>query len=177
LIGLLYTTGIRIGEALALDVGDLDRRDRILTIRKGKFGKTRALPLRQSTVEALDRYVHHPLRPLGTDASAPIFVSCRRRRLTDCTVRPALQDACFASGIPKPWPRPHDFRHSLAVNRVMAGYAEGGDVNALLPGLSTYLGHVSVENTRLYLTANAALLGQAAARFALKTSALDEVLS
>jgi integrase len=71
LLGLLYITGIRIGEALALNVGDLDCGDRILTVRKGKFGKSRALPLRESTVEALVRYVHHPLRPVGTDASAP----------------------------------------------------------------------------------------------------------
>lgn len=177
LVGLLYTTGIRIGEALALDVGDLDCGDRILTIRKGKFGKTRALPLRESTVEALVRYVHHPLRPLGTAASSPLFVSGQRRRLSDPTVRPAICMACLAAGISQPLPRPHDFRHTFAIGRVEAWYAEGRDVNALLPALSTYLGHVSVENTRLYLTANGALLEQAAARFANQTSALDEVRS
>ena len=69
----------------------------------------------------------------------------------------------------------HQFRHTFAVSHVAAWYAEGRDVNALLPTLSTYLGHISVENTRLYLTANGALLEQAAARFAHKTSALDEV--
>lgn len=177
LFGLLYTTGMRIGEALALDVGDLDRCDRILTIRKGKFGKSRALPLRESTVEALVRYLDHPLRPVGTAASDPIFVSCRRRRLSDPTVRPALQKACLGAGIPKPWPRPHDFRHTFAVSHVAAWYAEGKDVNALLPTLSTYLGHLSVENTRLYLTANGTLLEQAAERFEHSTSALDEVRS
>jgi integrase len=177
LLGLLYTTGIRIGEALALDVGDLDRRDRILTVRKGKFGKSRALPLRKSTVEALVCYVDHPLRPVGTDASTPIFVSGRRRRLSYPTVQTAIQKACLAAGIPKPLPRPHDFRHTFAVSRVAAWYVEGRDVNALLPTLSTYLGHISVENTRLYLTANGMLLEQAAARFARKTSALDEVPS
>ncbi len=56
--------GIRIGEALALDVGDLDRRDRILMVRKGKFGKSRVLPLQQSVAEALACYVDHPLRPV-----------------------------------------------------------------------------------------------------------------
>lgn len=177
LLGLLYTTGIRIGEALALDIGDLDRCDRILTIRRGKFGKSRALPLQDSTVEALLRYVNHPLRPVGKDAVAPFFVSGRRRRLSYPTVRTAIQNACLAAAIPKPLPRPHDFRHTFAVNRVTAWYAEGRDVNALLPALSTYLGHVSIENTRLYLTANGALLDQAATRFAHKTSALDEVRS
>jgi integrase len=92
-------------------------------------------------------------------------------------VRPAIRSACLAAGIPKPWPRPHDFRHTFAVSRVAAWYAQGRDVNALLPALSTYLGHISVENTRLYLTANGDLLEQAAVRFEHQTSALDEVLS
>lgn len=177
LLGLLYTTGIRIGEALALDVGDLDCHDRILSVRLGKFGKSRALPLRESTLEALLGYLHHPLRPVGTDGSSPIFVSCRRRRLSYPAVRSAIKKVCLAAQITKPWPRPHDFRHTFAVSRVAAWYAEGRDVNVLLPILSTYLGHVSVENTRLYLTANGVLLEQAAARFSHSTSALDEVQS
>jgi integrase len=175
LLGLLYTTGLRIGEAMALDVGDLDRRDQILTIRRGKFGKSRALPLRESTAEALVRYLDHPLRPLGTEASAPLFVSLRRRRLSYPAVWPVLQKVFLAAGINKPLPRPHDFRHTFAVSRVVAWYTQGRDVNALLPMLSTYLGHVSVENTRLYLTANGVLLEQAAARFADQARALDEV--
>ena len=177
LLGLLYTTGIRIGEALALEVGDLDCRDRILTIRKGKFGKSRALPLQESTVEALLCYIHHPRRPMSTKASAPIFVSSRRRRLSDPAVRPAIRHACLAAAICKPWPRPHDFRHTFAVSRVAAWYAETRDVNALLPALSTYLGHVSIEHTRLYLTANGILLERAAARFEHSTRALDQVQS
>lgn len=62
LIGLLYTSGLRIGEALGLDVGDLDCRDRILTVRRGKSGKSRAIPLRRSICEALVRYVEINLR-------------------------------------------------------------------------------------------------------------------
>lgn len=175
LLGLLYTTGMRIGEALALDVGDLDHRDRLLTVRRGKFGKRRSLPLRDSTVEALLGYVNHPLRPVGKQASTPLFVSGRRRRLSYPTMSSALQAACLSAGIPKPLPRPHDFRHTFAINCVTTWYVQERDVNALLPALSTYLGHVSVENTRLYLTANGALLDRAAARFAHQTSALDEV--
>jgi len=177
LLGLLYTTGMRIGEALALDVGDLDRSDRILTVRKGKFGKSRALPLRDSAVAALVHYVHHPRRPMDTDASAPLFVSCRCRRLSYPAASSALREACLAARLSEPLPRPHDFRHTFAIGRVEAWYAQGRDVNALLPSLSTYLGHVSVENTRLYLTANGTLLEQAAIRFAHNTSALDEVRS
>lgn len=175
LLGVLYTTGMRIGEALALDIGDLDCGDRILTVRKGKFGKSRILPLRESTVEALVRYVHHPARPVGTNSSDPLFVSRLRRRLSYPAGSLAIHKACLATGISKPLPRPHDFRHTFAVGRVEAWYAQGRDIDALLPALSTYLGHLSVEHTRLYLTANGALLEQAAARFADSTSALDEV--
>ncbi len=177
LVGLLYTTGLRIGEALALDVGDLDRHDQLLTVKKGKFGKRRALPLRESTMEALDRYVEDPLRPVGTEASAPLFVSRRRRRLAYPTFLTDLREASLAAGIVKPWPRPHDFRHTFAVNRVAQWYTQMPDVNAMLPALSTYLGHISVEHTRTYLIANGALLEHAAVRFADQTSALDEVLS
>lgn len=177
LLGLLYTTGLRIGEALALNIADLDLKDRLLTVREGKFGKTRCVALLESSAEALVRYIEHPLRPLGIQSSAPLFVSTKHRRLSHSMARLAIRDACRFAGISKPWPRPHDFRHTFAVSRVAAWYEQGRDVNALLPALSTYLGHVSVENTRRYLTANGVLLEHAAARFAQQTSALDEVLS
>ncbi|NJL29916.1 MAG: tyrosine-type recombinase/integrase [Thermoanaerobaculia bacterium] len=176
LLGLLWTTGMRIGEALALDVGDLDRRDRILTIRKGKFGKTRILPLRESTAQALARYIDHPLRSVGTEPSAPLFLSGRHRPCYS-VARAALCSACLVAELPKPWPRWHDFRHAFAVNHVAEWYEQGRDVDALLPALSTYLGHLSVENTRHYLVANGLLLEQAAHRFERQTRALDEVLS
>lgn len=177
LLGLLYTTGLRIGEALALDVGDLDPKDRILTVREGKFGKSRCIPLLGSTVEALIRYIEHPRRPLGTETTAPFFVSGYRRRLAYPTAQLAIYSACRIAAITQPWPRPHDFRHTFAIGRVATWYCEGRDVNALLPALSTYLGHVSVENTRRYLVANGVLLEQAGTRFEQKTRAIEEVLS
>lgn len=177
LIGLLYTTGVRIGEALAIDVGDIDQKDRILTIRAGKLGKSRALPIRESTLEALSRYLDHPLRGVGTGLSAPLFVSSRRRRLADPTSFEGFRAACRVSGIAKPWPRRHDLRHTFAVGRVAAWYVEGVDINARLPALSTYLGHVSVENTRRYLVANGVLLEHASSRFSEHSSVLDQVLA
>jgi len=177
LIGLLYATGIRIGEALALDVGDIDQKDRILTVRAGKFGKSRALPIRESTLEALRRYLDHPARDVGTSSSAPLFVSSVRRRLADPTAYDGFRAACRDSGIAKPWPRRHDLRHTFAVGRVAAWYAEGADVNARLPALSTYLGHTSVENTRRYLVANGILLEHASRRFSKHSSVLDQVLA
>lgn len=175
LLGLLYVTGMRIGEAEALDVGTLDRADGTLTVVRGKFGKSRVLPLRPSTVEALARYIDHPLRPIKADAASPIFVSTRQRRLSRPAAQAAINAAARTAEIAPPRPRPHDLRHTFVVSRLAACYAEGRDPQALLPILSTYLGHGSVEATRRYLVANGTILEQAAQRFSAYTTILDEV--
>jgi integrase len=175
LIGLLVATGLRIGEVLALDIADLDRRHRILTVKRGKFGKSRALPLCESVCQALDRYLAHPRRRVSTSPSAPLFVSGLQQRLAAPTAWEHIRAACVSAAIAKPWPRPHDLRHTFAVGRVAAWYAQEADIQDRLLALSTYLGHVSVENTRCYLVANGLLLQHAAARFAQRTSALDQV--
>lgn len=166
LFGLLLCTGLRIGEALALDVGDLAVGEGLLRVRRGKFGKDRVLPLRSSTTAALERYLRSPLRRTGTTPSDPIFVSKLRRRLADPTARIGLQHALDRTDIPSAGrPRLHDMRHTFTVRTVAFWYVSGRDVSELLPALSTYLGHVSVENTRTYLRANALLLEQARRRF------------
>jgi integrase len=174
LVGLLWTTGIRIGEALSLDVGDLEPPQHLLTIRRGKFGKTRVLPLRASTTAALGGYLQHPERPMHTAPSSPLFLSRRRRRLSYPAAAENLRAAVAAAGLaPQPVPRFHDMRHSFAVYRVANWYAEGRDVQKLLPALSTYLGHVSVEHTRCYLQANGVLLEHASRLFEARTTGLD----
>jgi len=177
LLGLLYTTGIRIGEAHGLDVGDLDVEAKVLTVRRGKFGKTRLLPLYASTVRALKEYIDHPRRRAPRDPSSPLFVSGRRRRLVHGVAIGNFREAYRNAGIALPHPRPHDLRHSFAVSRLADWYAQGRDVDSLLPILSTYLGHISVENTRTYLTANGLLLERASTLFAARTNFIDEVVS
>lgn len=174
LFGLLCSTGMRIGEALALDVGDIDLHDRLLTVRRGKFGKSRILPVRPSTVAAIERYLCHSKRPIGIATTDPIFVSLRRRRLSHSAAMDNYSIAFRVAGIVSPQsPRLHDIRHTFAVRRVAEWYAEGRDVNSLLPALSTYLGHVSVENTCAYLRENGLLLEHACARFEANTISLD----
>jgi integrase/recombinase XerD len=58
LLGLIAVTGLRVGEAIALDDGDVDRVRGVLVIRKAKFGKSRDVPLHLSTVQALECYRH-----------------------------------------------------------------------------------------------------------------------
>ena len=175
LLGLLFATGLRIGETLALDVGDVDLEEGLLTVRRGKFGKKRVLPLHRSTTNAIEQYVLDPRRPIGTGSIHPLFVSGLRRRLSCNTVLPTFRRLCIAAGVAEPTPRLHDLRHSFVVLRVERWYREGKDVNVLLPVLSTYLGHVSVENTRSYLRANSSLLMEASQRFSDRTVELDGV--
>lgn len=173
LFGLLAATGLRIGEALALDVHDLDLANGVLHVQRGKFDKARDLPIRTSTVEALRRHLHDPGRVVGSVPDVPVFVSSRRRRLSYLGALAAFGQACRAAAL-EPRPRLHDLRHTFAVHRVLAWYAAGDDVSAWLPALSTYLGHTSVEHTRLYLQANGLLLEQAARRFDALADHLDQ---
>ncbi len=177
LYGLLFATGMRIGETLALDVGDVDLAAGLLTVRRGKFGKSRVLPLRDSTVVALDCYLSDPRRPVGRAASDALFVSKNRTRLTHTPALSNFRTLSMTAGLAEPLPCLHDLRHSFAVLSVVDWYHHNRDVNALLPALATYLGHVSIDNLRTYLRANGLLLEEACQRFALGTARLDEVLS
>ncbi len=177
LFGLLSVTGIRIGEALALDAPDLDLDRGLIDIRRGKFGKRRILPIKASTVAALRRHLSHPARRRsGADAGA-VFVSVRGRRLLHRDALKTFGDLCETAGLVEPLPRPHDLRHSFAVLQVVECYRAQRAVDGMLPVLSTYMGHVSIESTRTYLRANGLLLQEACRRFELGTERLDEVLS
>jgi integrase len=174
LYGLLFATGLRIGEALALDVDDFAVNAGCLTVRQGKFGKSRCLPLKASTIAALELYVSDPRRQMAKKASAPLFVT-RRGRLSHAAAGATFKKLSQAAAVAAPLPRLHDIRHSFAVLRLADWYRTGRDLNALLPSLSTYLGHVCVENTRTYLQANALLLDEANQRFSRRSNQLDEV--
>lgn len=107
---------------------------------------------------------------------APVFESELHRRLSHPAAGTLFARACANAGIAGRV-RLHDLRHTFAVQRVATWYSTGCDLHALLPALSTYLGHVSVENTRTYLRVNGLLLEAACRRFEARTAGLDEVLS
>ncbi len=170
LLGLLYTTGIRIAEALALDVADFNLDRKTLLVRRGKFGKSRLLPLHATTAAALQRYIDDQCRPLTRAPEAPVFVSCRRRRLEYSAARSALRRVARLAQVRDEkgrLPRLHDLRHTFAVHRLAAWYRAGKDVNSLLPLLSTYMGHVDPKYTYHYLRFAELLFGEAVRRFEL----------
>ena len=168
LIGLLAATGMRVGEAISLDKDDLDTASGLLTVRGGKFGKSRQLPLHASVLQALAGYARlRDARP-GRPASPAFFPSTAGTRLIYQNVHFTFHELVRAAGMkprsPACRPRIHDLRHTFAVAALTRWYADGGDVAARLPLLSTWLGHADPSGTYWYLTGTPELLALAAAR-------------
>ena len=165
LIGLLATTGLRVGEALRLDRSDLDRSEGVLRIRESKFGKSRLVPLHTSAVDALERYDHTRQRLLPESATDSLFVSLRATRVIYETVWPVHRRLCELAGVgagSTVTPRIHDHRHSFAVKTLLGWYQDGVDVPSRIGWLSTYLGHREPRYTYHYLSAAPELLAHAA---------------
>lgn len=165
LIGLLATTGLRVGEALRLDRDDLDRAEGVLRIRESKFGKSRLVPLHASTVEALERYDHTRQELLPDPSTKALFVSLRGTRVIYETVWPVHRRLCELAGVgagSNVTPRIHDHRHSMAVKTLLGWYQDGLDVPSRIGWLSTYLGHREPRYTYHYLSAAPDLLAHAA---------------
>jgi integrase/recombinase XerD len=167
LIGLLAATGMRVGEALRLERGQIDWAEDVLTVHASKFGKSREVPLTPGTVQALaayartrDQFLPRPETPAffasmaGTPVAYPHFGAAFRR---------TIQASGVGASSPVR-PRIHDMRHSFAVHTLAGWYRAGEDVSALLPRLSTYLGHSDPVSTYWYLSAAPELLALAAAR-------------
>ena len=165
LVGLLAATGLRIGEALRLDRGDIDCSQALLLVRQSKFGKSRQVPLHASTLHALERYAHRRHRLYPHPSSDSFFVSLRGTRVIYATVWPTfrllLTDAGVGAGATVT-PRIHDLRHTFTVRALLDWYRDGVDVQARLPWLSTYLGHREPRYTYYYLSAAPELLAHAA---------------
>lgn len=168
LIGLLAVTGLRVGEAIALDRGDLDAASGLLLVRHGKFGKARELALHPTTVAALGDYqrLRHHLAP---DAGVPaLLVSQAGTRLIYSNVQLTFARLLRRAGLgPRSGscrPRIHDLRHSFAVQAMLDAYAAGQDGQLRLTLLSTWLGHVHPGSTYWYLSASPELMAAAGQR-------------
>lgn len=165
-LGLLSVTGMRVGEVVALDERDVDRRGAVLLIRKTKFGKSREVPLHPSTIAALDCYRRERDRFAPRRGSPSFFISTAGTRLIYQNVHDIFLRLVFASGLSRRRPRPtiHDLRHTFAIQTVLGWHRDGVDVEARLPTLSTYLGHIGPKSTYWYLTAVPELLEAATLR-------------
>jgi integrase len=162
LIGLLVVTGMRVGEALALDRNAIDAAECVLTVRDTKFGKSRELPVHASTLAALRAYLQRGDRPRAARHTAAVFVSRAGTRLLYGNVQWTFQRLVRHAGLmPRSAmcrPRIHDLRHRFAVRTLLEAYQSGADVQARVAVLSTYLGHVDPRQTYWYLSAAPELL-------------------
>jgi integrase/recombinase XerD len=169
LLVLLYSTGLRISEALELQVGDVDLCERVITIRQTKFYKSRLVPFSDGLLEFLCDYQRERLRLLGPPSQdAPFFPTMHGDRYSRGSVNDVWQELVDHAGLREGaarGPRVHDLRHSFATLRLAAWYREGADFEAMLPRLATYLGHVKVASTYLYLTVLPETLLAASERF------------
>jgi integrase len=168
LLGLLWVTGMRAGEAIRLDRDDVDLAGGVLTVRDSKFGKSRLLPLHRSTVTVLRRYLRQRERHRAAEVSDALFISPAGTRLLYCnlhaTFRRLRSDAGLQARSARCRPRIHDIRHAFAVRTLLDWYRNDEDVQARLPLLSTYLGHAHPKDTYWYLSAAPELLTLAGQR-------------
>lgn len=165
-IGLLASTGLRIGEALrlTLDQAHLDHDPPYLEIRDTKFHKSRLVPLHPTAASKLKEYLAERERHVHARTSNAFFINDHGRPLRYNMVRKAVLHAQAYAEIVKAegpgcqGPALHALRHSFAVARLLAWYRAGGNVRAQLPNLSVYLGHLGMLETYRYLSATPELL-------------------
>jgi integrase/recombinase XerD len=172
LLGLLASTGLRVGEALRLHSDDvrLDVTPPHLMVRKTKFGKSRLVPLHATAIAPLRHYADHRRRVWRDGQNTGVFLVSEDGPLSRPTIMTWLRRVVRRLGIgpTDSGRRPclHSLRHGFAVARVVAWQATGIDVRAWMPHLSTYLGHVSPAESYWYLTSTPELLSGAADAFA-----------
>jgi len=167
LIGLLAVTGMRIGEVLGLDRTDIDWDGATLLVRESKFGKSRLVPVLDSTLDVLEGYTQVRDRLCVNPTTPSFFISIRGNRLCYTVVQQVFRRLCDTTEIgagSATRPRIHDLRHSFAVHTLMEWYRSGEDIEVRLPTLSVYLGHRDPRSTYWYLSAAPELLALAAHR-------------
>jgi site-specific recombinase XerD len=168
---LLYGAGLRVSEALALTMGDIELAGALITVRDTKFHKTRMVPLGPELNQEMAQYAARRTEAgHNQSGTAPFFVlrggGQVQRPLVEWRFKGLREyvDVKRVDGA-RCQPRLHDLRHSFAVHRLVSWYQQGADVQKLLPQLSTYLGHLHISDTQPYLTMTPELLHEASARF------------
>lgn len=169
LIGLLWASGLRGGELVRLNLEDVDLEKGILHIRQTKNFKSRLVPLADSTRVALLAYREIRSRVgMDQDLHSAFFMNERNRRCAHRTVDWTFRMLTRELALMSPYgrePRLHDLRHTWATRCLSRLYETGKDLNAELPALATYLGHMNIACTTVYLHPSTDLLVQAGARF------------
>lgn len=142
LFTLLYGCGLRIDEALSLNIGDLPR-DGFLRVR-GKGNKERMVPVLNQVMQSTEEYLE--ARPFRKEADAPVFIGARGGRLNQGVAQKAMRDLRGLLNLPET-ATPHALRHSFATHLLQNG--------ANLREIQDLLGHASLSTTQRYTDINA----------------------
>jgi integrase len=177
LIGLLAVTGMRPGEALALDRQDVDLRRCVVHVRAGKQKKQREVPLHNSTIQALREYARLRDARFPEPSTPAFFIGARGRRVPreelNRTFTQLVREVGLDSRGARARPRPHDLRHTLAVHTLLDWHEAGEDIDRRMPLQPAFLGHVDPASSYWYLEAVPELLELLSRRL----EQLPEVLS
>lgn len=167
MIGLAVCTGLRINEVAKLDLSDLDVGSGTLLVRRTKFSKDRIVPLHKSALEKLKGYIASRNAEYPSSTSPALFLHLWGRRFSKHSIACSFRETRIKAGFTneKKAPSFHSLRHTFAVNRLATWYREERDVQAMLPVLATYMGHVHYTDTAWYLSATPELLELAANRY------------
>lgn len=142
-----------------------------ITIRETKFFKSRTLPLAESVMVALRKYLDERRSAGGSqEGSSGLFwhrqgAARYSRVMTHKLLVRVLRRAGLKPELGRVGPRIHDLRHAFVVNRMLGWYREGINPQSRLPYLATYLGHKDINSTLVYLTVTQELLQEASERF------------
>lgn len=168
-----YALGLRLSEPLKLRMRHIDPAKGTVLIERSKFGKDRLLPLHPKVQTLLDHHIRERRSQAGPDE--PLFANLRGKSwsirhfsiffMNDLRRLGLYRPSREEGGVRILSTRAHGLRHTFAVNRLLKWYREGADVQAMLPFLSTFMGHAEVRYTQVYLTVTGLVLGEAAKRF------------
>ncbi len=167
LFGLIASTGLRLGEALRLEIKDIDSVDGRLLVRRTKFRKSRWVPLHPTVVDRLERY--RMLRSQRGGFTERFFVDPAGNALDANRVDYVFKKLCSTLGWQArgghPFIRITDLRHSFITHTLAHWQAQGAGTDQFTLALSTYVGHTKITDTYWYLTAMPELLQTANDRF------------
>ena len=169
IFALCYGLGLRVGEASALRVGDVDRSRSLLVVTRGKLGKSRLVPHGPRIGELVAQQLQRRSDGVRLDDDAPLFTFDGRRSVHPRSVSVTFHRLVLALGFTAPAgvspPVLHSLRHSFAVGCLLRFYRQGLDPAAQLQRLSTFMGHVDPVSTAVYLTITAQLMDEANRRY------------
>lgn len=169
-VGLLAATGLRIGEALKLRVGDIDHVNDVLVIKAAKSAE-RLVPIHPTTTAALMQYIALPARVVtNPDPDGPVFVTANGTGYIYVSFQDMFRRVREQAGLSprgRARPRLHDLRHTFATAHMTAAYTRDGDPDRVLSLLATWLGHSDAAHTYWYLSATGELMATAASRLEL----------